>query len=811
MADSIFEQIMDYLGLQQPQGNPRIFQDQQHTHQPENERAQTYGQNVPGTDLPYSQYYDRVDRGWSPEDAMASPPRSLDQRIGTAVGGLLEQLTPVEFSALTPVIGDFTGPIADLNVLKQEPEARTLGNYFLTGVGALPMVPSVLGMTRKADPNQIDMFKDREPKPAIFEGRYAPLAGELKTPGHRDPSTFSSISAYKATPPLMKDLPEGGLFKRYDAMEVPGDNESTLPLYSKLGVALDRILARPGQAKTTTMTDLRKQLSGQGVTEQEIAEAGLDLTAFADKQGKLDIATVRDQVFETSPLNQMDAYTFAPVKQVGDAESTVLNEALDTVHQEMTRPGLVHRLMQGETVEIQGGAQAFEVRREGTQYVAIDPVDDAVFAQADDLAELEVRVQPWVRNTTNNSPMMESRVDEILDEWEAPDMTGTTLGPPKWERHLFGQFNADKVEERVLASPQIFGYESSTHYPEAGKGYIAHVRTSGRTAYADGQEIKVRHIDEVQSDLHQKAQTYGYSQYETPTEAHRAANDLTSKMFDLEQESMRKGTGNKLVEMKNYPTRQADFQADYRRLRGLLPSNDELAIKIPDELETIMPNDRDAKWVMDNNNGTFAQVILKIGNSLPQGNAMPAKEYTKYRKFVDQLKRLPLTTPEARAFRDEKVAIAEAALNADQIRHAPPKNILGDDKWIKATINDAVVRAADKDEEWVSLSKADQQVRVWNEKYRKAYTHTYDEKGTEHLKKLAKDLGAEFKMIELKGAPLSVDPATKAKNKKLYTVPAIRLTPEIRKKLKAQGLPLYGKVDENQPITNGMPDIFRYA
>ena len=49
----------------------------------------------------------------------------------------------LDVAALVPGVGDIAGPLADLRMMQQNPEQRTLANIALFGLGALPAIPSL--------------------------------------------------------------------------------------------------------------------------------------------------------------------------------------------------------------------------------------------------------------------------------------------------------------------------------------------------------------------------------------------------------------------------------------------------------------------------------------------------------------------------------------------------------------------------------------------------------------------------------------------------------------------------------------------
>lgn len=50
----------------------------------------------------------------------------------------------LDVASLVPGVGDIAGPLADLRMMQQNPEKRTLANIALFGLGALPAIPSLV-------------------------------------------------------------------------------------------------------------------------------------------------------------------------------------------------------------------------------------------------------------------------------------------------------------------------------------------------------------------------------------------------------------------------------------------------------------------------------------------------------------------------------------------------------------------------------------------------------------------------------------------------------------------------------------------
>lgn len=68
--------------------------------------------------------------------------------------GLLDRLATL--SAPIPVVGDVAGLAADAHRYATEPESRTLGNFGLSALGALPFIPNMT--VWHGSPHRFDKF-----------------------------------------------------------------------------------------------------------------------------------------------------------------------------------------------------------------------------------------------------------------------------------------------------------------------------------------------------------------------------------------------------------------------------------------------------------------------------------------------------------------------------------------------------------------------------------------------------------------------------------------------------------------------------
>lgn len=87
-----------------------------------------------------------------------SPPESLKRKAR----GILSGMHPLDKAALGlapfPVAGDIAGLAADARMYAQEPQSRKPINYGLSALGALPFMPNVSGILRRAS-NLSDLNK----------------------------------------------------------------------------------------------------------------------------------------------------------------------------------------------------------------------------------------------------------------------------------------------------------------------------------------------------------------------------------------------------------------------------------------------------------------------------------------------------------------------------------------------------------------------------------------------------------------------------------------------------------------------------
>jgi len=104
---------------------------------------------------PLQGFYDSAPAGsvMAPGGLLANP---MSTPIGSTPGATQDMLGLLSFA---PIVGDAAGLAADAQMYANQPETRTLGNYAMSALGALPFVPSVAGATVfHGSPHKFDAF-----------------------------------------------------------------------------------------------------------------------------------------------------------------------------------------------------------------------------------------------------------------------------------------------------------------------------------------------------------------------------------------------------------------------------------------------------------------------------------------------------------------------------------------------------------------------------------------------------------------------------------------------------------------------------
>lgn len=100
-------------------------------------------------------------------------------------------------SFLPGIGGDLLGPIADLRAMQQDPDKRTLANLALFGVGALPVIPSMVWMMNRKVANPIQK--------GIFSNQSGALGYHGTNVTSFDNNEFNPLSHFGSRPQAAED------------------------------------------------------------------------------------------------------------------------------------------------------------------------------------------------------------------------------------------------------------------------------------------------------------------------------------------------------------------------------------------------------------------------------------------------------------------------------------------------------------------------------------------------------------------------------------------------------------------------------
>jgi hypothetical protein len=138
-----------------------------------------YLKNKSNLELIDEAYETQLDPLWSPQSTRDWYDR-YEGNIGTARGvgpgeAPVPEMDLLDWSAMAPLVGDATGPMADIRMYLEQPDQRTLSNYLFSSAGLLPFVPSVAGTLRG--------IKGRAAKQPYYHGTAASTSSEVTDPG----------------------------------------------------------------------------------------------------------------------------------------------------------------------------------------------------------------------------------------------------------------------------------------------------------------------------------------------------------------------------------------------------------------------------------------------------------------------------------------------------------------------------------------------------------------------------------------------------------------------------------------------------
>ena len=423
------------------------------------------------------------------------------------------------------------------------------------------------------------------------------------------------------------------------------------------------------------------------------------------------------------------------------------------------------------------------------------------------------------------------------------------------ENYTIGELDEDAFRENIVITMDDLGfggYTNSTHWDDL-QNPVAHMRASEREILdpADpesGQTESVYFVDEMQSDLHSDARKAGtrtdpvtgkktYNpQYKSEATEQRlwAARD---KVDALEQEKRAAGqeitrffqnevNAEQLLprlfdqEQIGSAVKQHISEADVQRARELFgdqvipPEYPARFGTTPQELrqyqlhtEPFLLEKLSSLSLGELQRYGFTELsdkaIARLSNraqaklgDLASANGYEFDgEYPIFENYVNAVNKYDVARQEA----------AEASTQAS----GPPPAPLGDDKWINATMKQAIIRAIERGHDRVVFANAENQVSVWGERSRKGYENVYDKRLPDLLTKFGAKYGVKPERVRMADKDLSEKFETQLKSLDLNTgeregegryVPvynwSIEITPEMKEQIKQHGLDLYGKINK---------------
>ena len=429
-------------------------------------------------------------------------------------------------------------------------------------------------------------------------------------------------------------------------------------------------------------------------------------------------------------------------------------------------------------------------------------------------AETKVQLQSFLEEegllkelSTMNEPKWKYIVDENMP------------GGANYREFVFNNDNA-KI-------PSVF---RSSHFPEE-KNYLAHALVRDRK-FQDGS--LGLHIDELQSDLHQKGSKYGYK---TP-QLDQEVDDITNKIWDegqgisdvikTEIDSLKKLesvttnsdiAGNiktRLEILKNtarslnnfyyfenaYPRQKIGFQG-YTKADSIKKDKKLLKEFITDRSDEVMQN--------------FERNIERLSNldfDYPiQANVKPAPKQTPKTDFIKEIETYRRTLDPQKNI----INIAESFKNNFEetkrvgtiykqgIDDAPFK-----ETWHQLSIKKLLKRAVDEKYDSLSISNSKPVIKRYEGMGEEGKELFYDRKVKNYMEKLAKSTGGEFKIKYLEyDTPRIPDrdgrmpPVVDIMIDEFARSYVIEITPELKELVSTKGLASFrkgGKVSTNEQM-----------
>jgi hypothetical protein len=337
-------------------------------------------------------------------------------------------------------------------------------------------------------------------------------------------------------------------------------------------------------------------------------------------------------------------------------------------------------------------------------------------------------------------------------------------GETMWSSNTQPGMDMDTYEEHYITSDMIkkYGGFSHTHHGDT-EDVGMHLRTSVRQD--DGGEVLF--IEELQSDIHQKARektedpetgkkvAIGYKGDEDSIKLQAESESITKTMDNLykehspiSQKTQQKIANEHDVLMKAFKDGTIDYSMINDRIyidgfsagtamRSVIDEIQENVTQLA-RYEQIIAN-QDSAYDLNSVESKIPQIKDRLDN-LEKSQSVQLQDVAKSiarEKHPDIFKKLDDVNKKLRKLKDKSLK------NERKLDNKQPSAPLKDDKWIDAGIEKAIQIAKEKGINRVAWTNSDQQVRNWNENYRDLYETLYDKKMRGASNRIANKYGSQ--------------------------------------------------------------------
>ena len=325
--------------------------------------------------------------------------------------------------------------------------------------------------------------------------------------------------------------------------------------------------------------------------------------------------------------------------------------------------------------------------------------------------------------------------------------------------------NADKLAQREFR-------EISEHYPAEEK-YLFHTLTRDRSLDDGTQTL---HIDELQSDLHQKGTKTGYATPEKVEELNKKLESYISQQFKLRNELEDLLYTKYSDELGEQPTEAIETLLDGITL--FLHSPGGLQRKFERNLEEF-------KFTMKNKYSREALKNTDFSSFYSGGDELS-------KKILKQLKELQTNVADRYDVRS----------NLDDLVADYPFK----DNWHEIGIRKILAEAIENGHGAISASTSPVLVNRWSSKYKDLYSLIYDKRIPSYMQKLARQYGGKFEKGKL-DIDDTFEGSTAPRNENMLDVNILRITPEMRENILEKGLEGFNKGGRVRATKGGVFDV----